>query len=214
MTSPDPNKAVYRLLEEQVQQRYPDLRLVGENGKHSLCGSFPIEHDERVLDRFSIEISFPQGPNGLPDITETAHRIPRTRERHINPDGTICTEVPEIWLLKGKKSLLDYLDGPVRNYFLGQLLVEQGELWPFGEWDHGKLGLLQAYGELLGVEGETAIRRLSDCLSHKKVKAHWACPCGSGKQIRSCHLAGLRRLHQRIPPRIARQALERLNQQS
>jgi hypothetical protein len=43
-------------------------------------------------------------------------------------------------LLMEKKSLLDYLDGPVRNYFRGHLLVEWVEPWPFGEWDHSKAG--------------------------------------------------------------------------
>lgn len=205
-----PDEVVFRRLEQQVRQKYADLRLIAENGKYLLRGSFPIEHDGRTLDRFSIEISFPDGPNGLPAILETGHRIPRIRDRHINPNGTICAEVPEVWLLKGKKSLLEYLDGPVRNYFLGQLLVEQGEPWPFGEWDHGRAGLLQAYGELLGVTGESAITRYLGCLTHKKIKKHWPCPCGNGKPIRGCHSGEVRVLQERIPPRIARQALERL----
>lgn len=51
-----------------------------------------------------------------------------------------------------------YLDGPVRNYFVAQLSYEQTGKWPFGEWQHGKPGLLQAYGEVLGVTAEHEIR--------------------------------------------------------
>lgn len=198
-------------MERAVQETYPDLRLVMEGGRPIFRGSFPVVHDSKVLDRFSIEIEFPAGITKLPSIREIGGRIPKHRDHHVSDDGTICTEVPELILLRGGYSLVSYLDGAVRNYFLGQLLVEQGEPWPFGEWDHGKPGLLQAYGEILGVTGEQEIRRFLDCLGHKKVKGHWNCPCGSGKRIRDCHVDAIRKLQEFVPPPIARQALERLN---
>lgn len=198
-------------MERAVQEKYPDLRLVMDGDRPVLRGSFPVMHDGEVLDRFSIKITFPNGIAKPPVIREIGGRIPQMTDRHVYDGGAICTEVPELTLLRGKYSLVSYLDGPVRNYFLGQMLVERGEPWPFGEWAHGKPGLLQAYGEILGVNEEPAIRRFLDCLSHKKVKGHWDCPCGSGKRIRDCHVATLRRLHESIPPPIARQALERLD---
>ena len=203
-----------RELERTIRERYPDLRLVIENGRPAFRGSFPIVHDSHELDRFLVNISFPEGIKRLPIIREIGGRIPRTTARHTFVGGGICTEVPELTLLREDYSLLSYLVGPVRNYFIGQSLVEQGKPWPFGEWDHGKEGLLQAYGEVLGVTGELVIRRYLDYLGHKKVKGHWLCPCGSGNQIRQCHLAIVRRLQEVVPPRIARQALERLNKYS
>jgi hypothetical protein len=197
-----------------VQERFPDLRLVFEGGRPSFRGTFPIVHEGRVLDRFSILIVFPDGISRPPAIAETGGRIPRTVDRHVFSNGAICTEVPELTLIRGKYSLVSYLEGPVRNYFLGQMLVERGEPWPFGQWQHRKPGLLEAYGEILGVSGEPAIRRYLECLAHKKIKGHWPCPCGSGERIRSCHFTDLRALHERVTPRIARQALSRLNQYS
>lgn len=199
-------------LERTICEKYPDLRLVVENGKPLFRGSFPVVHDGEVLDRFLIEISFPEGITKVPVIHEIGGRIPRTLDRHMYPSGAICAEVPELTLLRGGFSLLSYLDGPVHNFFLGQSLVERGEQWPFGQWEHGKSGLIQAYGELLGQRDEQKIRRYLDCLSHKKVKGHWPCPCDSGKPIRQCHVAVLRTLQARISPRIARQALQRLAQ--
>jgi hypothetical protein len=170
-----------------------------------------LANDGVVFDRFSIQITFPDGAFKLPRIEECGGRIPRHIDRHVFGNGAICTEVPELTLLRGRYSLVSYLDGPVRNYFLGQILVEQGQKWPFGEWDHGKPGLLQAYGEVLGVTDEEQIRRFLDCLGHKKVKGHWNCPCGTGKRIRDCHVDVIRRLQESVPPAIARQALARLN---
>jgi hypothetical protein len=42
----------------------------------------------------------------------------------------------------------------VKNYFLGQLVVESGKPWPFGECITASPVLLQAYGE---VQGMTAV---------------------------------------------------------
>jgi hypothetical protein len=198
-------------LERAVQEKQPDLRLVLEGDTPSFRGSFQLANDGVVFDRFSIQITFPDGAFKLPRIEEIGGRIPRHIDRHVFGNGAICTEVPELTLLRGRYSLVSYLDGPVRNYFLGQILVEQGQKWPFGEWDHGKPGLLQAYGEVLGVTDEEQIRRFLDCLGHKKVKGHWNCPCGTGKRIRDCHLDVIRRLQESVPPAIARQALARLN---
>lgn len=194
-----------------MQERHPDLRLVMTGERPVFRGSFQVANDGVVIDRFSIEMTFPEGLSKLPRIEEIGGRIPKHRDRHVCDDGAICAEVPELILLRGKYSLMSYLDGPVRNYFLGQLLVEQGKKWPFGEWDHGKPGLVQAYGEVLGVTGEEHIRRFLDCLGHKKVKGHWNCPCGSGKRIRDCHVSVIRKLQDTVPPSIARQALARLN---
>lgn len=212
--SPEVISADVRELESAIRERYTDLRLVIENGSPVFRGSFPVVHEGQELDRFLVEIVFPKGINHLPLIREIGGRIPRTTDRHTFSGGSICTEVPELTLLRGDYSLLSYLDGPVRNYFIGQSLFEKGKPWPFNEWSHGKSGLLQAYGEILGVSGEPVIRRYLDYLGHKKVKGHWQCPCGSGKQLRQCHIVVMRKLQKVVPPPIARQALVRLNQHS
>jgi hypothetical protein len=198
-------------LERAVQEQQPDLRLVMEGASPSFRGCFQLANDGVVFDRFAVRITFPDGAFKLPQIEEIGGRIPRHIDRHVFGNGAICTEVPELTLLRGRYSLASYLDGPVRNYFLGQILVEQGQKWPFGEWDHGRPGLLQAYGEIVGVTDEAQIRGFLDCLGHKKVKGHWNCPCGSGKRIRDCHVTKVRQLQDVVSPSIARQSLARLN---
>ena len=193
-----------------IQDRYPDLRLVIEDGKPYFTGSFPVLYEEQVLDRFGIRIEFPNGIHKLSNIREIGGRIPHTAERH-NSNGICCIEVPELTLLREPYSLLSYLNGPVRNYFISQSLFEQGDPWPFDEWKHGKQGLIQAYEQVLGVSGETTIRKYLDLLGHKKIKGHWLCPCGNGKQLRQCHAGDIQRLKKRMPLQIVRQAWERLD---
>lgn len=100
--------------------------------------------------------------------------------------------------------------GPVRNYFLGQALVEAGHPWPFGERKHGYAGLVQAYEELLGVEGRDAIFRYLRYLQGPDIKGHWTCPCGSGDPLQRCHLEELRTLQEKISPKNAAKMLERI----
>jgi hypothetical protein len=206
-----PWKRELEALALDLERQYPDLRLIEEAGQLLFRGSFPIEHEGETLDRFLIQISFPNGPSQWPLIREIGGRIPRVKERHINSNnGDICAEVPEIVLMRGDFQLLDFLNGPVRNFFLGQALVEKGEKWPFGEWDHGKKGLIEAYGKMLGVATETEIGRFLEVLSSENVKGHWLCPCSSGSKIRGCHREKIHDLRQRVTPRIAQQALHRL----
>jgi len=203
----------YQKLEAEVQKSYPDLRLVDRNGQPLFRGSFPVRHDGDEIDRFQIEISFPDGINRLPAIREVGGRIPRDSDHHVNAGtGDICTDVPELILLRGQPSLVEYLDGPVRNFFLSQIIVASGKSWPFGQWDHGKKGLLQAYGELLGVSEERQILAYLDYVASKKAKGHWPCPCGSMKRLRDCHAKQIAELRERIPRRIAASALKRLNE--
>lgn len=193
---------------------YPDLQIVNESGTLYVRGSFPIIHNGIELDRFQIEIEFPPDyPRNLPRVRETASRVPRVVDRHVIPStGIACLFVEEDWLaaVGREPAFIDFLNGPVRNFFIGQSLVEAGQPWPFGEWPHGKAGVLEVYAGWFGTDDEPTIRRYLDCLSKEGLKGHWDCPCGSGRGIRACHRDMLRALRQRIPTWAARMALQRL----
>ena len=102
---------------------------------------------------------------------------------------------------------MDFLDGPLRNYLLGNTLVEMGEPWPFGEWSHGSQGVREFYGELLGTTDSTVIARYLAYLGKPILRGHWSCPCGSRKKVRDCHLQALRTLRTQVPAEVARAAL-------
>ena len=170
-------------LEEDLRRHYPDLQVVVENECVYLRGSFPVVFDGVILDRYQINVGIPRDfPDTVPTLRETGGRIPWVSERHVNPtNGEACPMVPEEWLLNPKRdSILTFLNGPVRDFFLAQSLVEAGQPWPFASRDHGVVGLYQAYGELLGTNNPVAIRRYMEYLSKVRIKGHWDCPCGSG----------------------------------
>lgn len=198
-------------VETVIARWYRDLRLTIEAEIAVLRGTFPVTHDGQVLDRFAIEIRFPSDyPDTLPEIRETAGRLPWTNERHVNPDGAACVIVPEEWLVRGDGTFGSFMSGPVNSYFLAQALVEMGEPWPHGERSHGRAGVLEAYADLIGVADSTLMIAWLRTLENQAAKGHWPCPCGNGRILRRCHGEEFRALRARITPTIARQMLARL----
>jgi hypothetical protein len=200
------------VLEAEVCGTYPDLRVrEAEDGCIVVRGGFPIMHEDELLDHYSVEIRIPpKFPDEVPIVIELDGRIPATGDRHAFKAGNLCVEVPEDWLLRRDRSLLAYLNGPLREYFIADALVALGEERPFPARPHNSAGLLEAYGEMLETTDPLATRRYLDTLSHKKIRGHWPCPCGSGRKLRDCHGAEVRALQARIPRRITRSALARL----
>jgi hypothetical protein len=111
----------------------------------------------------------------------------------------LCVIVPEEWYPYPDRTVLGYLDGPLRNFLIGESLVARGLPRPFGERSHRAKGLLEAYGDMVGSTEPVVITTYLDYLSKDEVKGHWECPCGSGQRLRNCHAAHLRTLRGRIP---------------
>jgi hypothetical protein len=201
-------------IQEVLRTDYPDLYFLLEGQTAKICGSFPIADDAGAIDRFAIAVTFPDTfPDDLPAVRETGGRIPHIADRHVNTNGTACLLVPEEWfVISPDRSFRAFMAGPVRNYFLGQALVELGKPWPFGERQHGLPGLIDTYAELLGVTDTVLVEYLF-YLEKLTVKGHWQCPCGSGAVLRRCHLTKVRELQKRIPPHIAAKMLGRLRTQ-
>ena len=199
-------------LREELAKKYPDLYLSIDGDRGFLRGTFPVIFGDVELDRFHVEIRIPEGfPQEIPVVFETANRIPRNIDWHTFGAGNLCVIVPEEWLLNPQSSsLIAYLDGPLRNFFIGHALAEAGQARPMGERSHGVKGLLEAYGEMMGSTEQRAIVKYLDYCSAKKLKLHWPCPCGSGRRVSICHLGQVVALRKKIPRWIAAKALERL----
>jgi hypothetical protein len=202
-------------IRRDLTKEYPTLHLLVERGAVHVRGTFPVlGADGRALDRFQVSIDLPPGyPRVLPVVRETGGRIPWTLERHVQPDdGTACVLLPdERWrVFPVGAPFLDYVKGPLHTYFLGQLMVERGEPWPFGEWGHGGQGILEYYQELLGTRDPTCVARWVYELARQRVKGHRACPCGRGKAISDCCNDRLRDLRSKIDRTTARRSLREL----
>lgn len=151
-------------------------------------------------------------PREEPKVFEVGGRIPRIPDRHINPGGDCCVTVWEHWLATASdQSVLSYINGPLHEYFLGQLCFEKTGLWPFGERAHGYEGFQEAVADALGVPNkkESLIYYLR-LLSQGWPRGHWLCPCGSGVRLRHCHRDDMAAMQRRIAQPVARRMLKKM----
>jgi hypothetical protein len=202
---------------EALAVQYPMLHLVGGAVVPRLRGSIAITDETRELTWFAVEIDLaPVTTGGLPTVRETGGRIPWIIDRHVLPDGSACVCLPADYFLRhpGPFDLLAFLDGPVRGYFVGQALVEQGEPWPQGEWRHGTAGRDDWFKEFLDGLSAQQWSAYLETLAVRELKGHLTCPCGSGRRVRHCHLPLLRLLGRAISPESARELLGRVRSSS
>lgn len=166
---------VLRDLETRLNSDLPDLGFSRRETNLFIYGTFPVIHEGRILEKYEIEILVPPDREEIPTVWETGGRIPRHEDNHINPlFGDICLFVPdEIWMHYPPGSdILDFLNGPVRNYFIGISLKLRGKPWPFGERSHGISGIIESYAEMLGNSEYEVIHQYLNLLSQPLVKEH------------------------------------------
>ncbi len=171
---------------------YPSLAVVSSGLGLTVVGGFPIvDQTGKELTRFSIRIEVPSGfPDELPTVFETAFRIPRTADRHTNPDGSCCIGVPAAIRLRLGKTyrLSSFIRGPMTDYFIGQALVERGDPWPVGEADHGMKGVFKFWQLHLRIEeAEQIANLLRVAATMRTPRKNSRCPCGLRKRVRICH---------------------------
>ena len=193
-TSPE----LYHSLHQEVQQAYPELQFSARNDTVFLSGNFILRDKGKVVDSFLIEIEFPFNyPKRIPVVYEIEGRIPRTADRHTYPSGEVCLYLPlqlsEIF--PAGSTLLDFLNSPVRSFFVSQSYFELTGEWPFGAWPHGAGAIIEYYAPMLGTTDRNIISRYFEMISKKEIKGHWLCPCGSGKILRHCHYEMASKLH-------------------
>ncbi|MCK6533074.1 MAG: SEC-C domain-containing protein [Polyangiaceae bacterium] len=196
-----------------LEVRYPSLRLARPENRRVIMGAFNVQHTGHFLGGFQVEVLLDVPDElGLPTVREVGGRIPRMPERHINDKfGTACLYLPEDLAVRVREPLgiIEFLDGPVRNFFLGQIGAEMGTPFPLGEWGHGADGVKEMLTQLLGSDDVGTCVAFLELLSRKVIKAHWPCPCGSGRSLRDCHDGVVRRVRQRLPLTTRRFLLER-----
>jgi len=207
----------YECEKTELRRAYPSLHFFPDNNQVTLRGGFPVTLNDLVLDRYQLEIIVPAAyPTSIPEVREIGGRIPRIADRHIGPDsGNACLFVEEetsVYFPPGS-TLLQFLQGPVNCFFVGQLYFEEFGTWPFSERSHGWKGIVEFYSEKLGTSNIKTILAYVDCLRQPAVKGHWDCPCGSGKRLRNCHFEQIIKLRSMIPNDIAERSYDRILKQ-
>ena len=175
---------------DAVRAVQPGLVLHRGDGAPVLGGEFLVREGEEVLDRYTIEIELArESEQGLPAVREVGGRIPRTEDRHVSHDGSLCVVQPAAYWFHRPQGLplAEFLEGPVRSHLAMQSIVEGGEGWLIGEWAHGAAGVAEFFAEMLGITAPAAVCELVGVIAGERMKGHRPCPCGCGRKFRKCH---------------------------
>lgn len=202
-------------MKQLIDAAYPTLHLTIENETVYIRGSLFLTETatKQEIDRYSIEIEIPVDyPKSIPKVREIGDKIPKIIDRHINIDGTACLFIPEErWKYYPKgASIVDFIAGPISQFFMSQSYFEITGNWLFGQRKHGIGGLLEFYSEILGTTNILVIRKFVEYLIKPKVKGHWHCYCGSQKLLRHCHLKKVFEYRSKISVETTRESLNKL----
>jgi len=168
--------------------------------------------NKRIQDHYSVEIIMaPSDTSSLPQVKETGNRIPKEARRHINPVGQTCclgsSFLEEKWFPNGFQFSI-FIEEVVIPHFYAQSYFEKYKKWPWGELDHGLMGLLESYPEIEGEMSRDKLKKIlislskhkewTMCLEYLKrasdVKGHWGCVHDPKMKFRLCHPMAFRGL--------------------
>lgn len=180
-----------RLLDQikAVNTNYPTLQL--DEKSFTLSGRLDVDDH----DHFFVEIDCrPWGLRRFPRVKETGGRIPPKAHRHIYTNTLTCcltTRFMEEILVRTEiNTLEDFFREVLIPYFLRQIYYEvHGEYDE--ELDHDTLGLLQSYGEVLGIQDPNIlIPLMEDRVNGCRIGRNEPCYCGKGKLKKCKHRSG------------------------
>lgn len=129
-------------------------------------------------------------------------------DRHFyvgHKSACLCSPFEEDEFLEPTLQFDKYLEKLVIPFLYGQAFYSRHEHWPWPDYDHGSVGLLQSYSKLPGSHQATKCLRLlprfggwsriRKLLTQRgEIRGHVGCLCSSARQIRLCHPEVLRGL--------------------
>jgi hypothetical protein len=195
-----------------VKNRFPKFELVRIDTWRGDLDFYAEFSGHAIRDQYLVSITVPGGyPNEIPAMRETGgrtkaiadkYKITDLRDLHCNPDGgvaCVCVKQEEKARFPTNSNLLTFVDQLAVPYLYGLSYFDEFKKWPWPEYAHGPLGILERYTEDL--TGHTrgniifiAPSFTGDVKNRKKYREHLLkpgykklCPCGSGKFFSVCH---------------------------
>ncbi len=209
----------------EVNHKFPKLKLTREVVWEGTIDFDKTYRDYRIIDNYQIRIIIPDNyPDSIPFVQEIGGKakviaekygIKDPREFHWNPEnGTVCLCVKQEEKIKFPlgSTLAYFIENLVIAYFYGLSYFKDHKKWPWREYSHGGLGMLEYYAEDPIEQTKDSLKILSalfhDDINWKKYRKHIknptnnkSCICSSKKLFAQCHSLswqGLMRLHDDI----------------
>lgn len=202
------------------------MAFLGEGKPYVINPAPDCSEGIQIQDKYQIRVELKKSNfSDLPQIYEADSRLInvaqirnlRLLDLHINPSGAacLCIKPEESRNLPSGFNLRDFFQNLVIPFFYAQSYFEKNNSWPWGEYSHGELGLIEWYLRNQNQSSEV-IRTFLDQLrrydnfwrslqpfltSKRSFKGHMKCICGKNEKFRKCHpdiFRGLWKLKQEI----------------
>ena len=165
-----------------------------------LAGSFDISIEERAKDEDSA--------SRLPALRIAG--MTKNADRHISPDDSacLCSPFAEKDFYTPEFAFRAYFEQLVIPFLYGQLYYEREEDWPWDDYSHGNLGVLEAYSPATNrADVEECLRQLrrdagtwprvrAVVTQHRAISDSTPCICKWRHRMGRCHPGALRGLQQ------------------
>lgn len=187
---------------EQLNRLNSALKLTqNEDGSFVISGSLSFSascHDkERIRDSYDVEICAPKNEFlAVPTVKETAGRIPKTADDHVNPDETLClgTRLDVRRQYQKDPTLMGFIKHLLIPFLYSFSYKERHGEYPYDDLPHGEVGTLEHYKEIFNTDSDLCVLNLLKVLVEDNYRGHLPCPCDSGKKLRNCHGPKLREI--------------------
>lgn len=200
-----------------IKTKYPALKILSKNPLE-IVGTFEfhaIYQEYEIKDSYDIEIvSLPN--RVFPRIRETSEKIKTTAmknnkllgDMHINIDDSfsacLCPPIQEKIYEKQDMGVTEFIEKYIVPFFYEQSYFRKNKKWPWGEYGHGIIGILESYLDYSSNK-ETACLFLqvleehckkynfnfnfyTQQLKQKIIKGRNSCPvCASNDRWEKCH---------------------------
>ena len=205
----------------QVKERYPSL---GYSGDGLWEGPFKLDatyDGKQIIDLFRIQIIAGENyPNRIPALREVGGRVLAITSKHrveladvhynaSSNTACVCVKQEETARFPPGSKLPTFIEDLVIPYLYGLSFFNEIGRWPWAEFSHGGLGLLEFYAQdsiaptredLIEVgkliRSDPNWREYSKQL--RRPSSGRKCPCGSRQPISECHYGvwhGINSLH-------------------
>lgn len=195
----------------EVRNKFPKLTIQsegvwdGEIEVDAIFGNIHIKDTFTIgivaTDKYPVEIPSMIELGGRTDAIAEKYKIKNRQDLHYNIKSRVaclCVKQEEKIKFPQGSNLVKFIDDLVIPYLYGLSYFDQYGKWPWGEYSHGGLGLLEFYAEDKSEQKIEDIKQTARVFvadnnwkeygkQIRKPSAEKACICGSGRQFQRCH---------------------------
>lgn len=194
-----------------VRNKFPKLTLMSAGVWEGEIDIDAVYNGQQIKDNFKIGIvASDKYPDELPAMIEIGgrtdaiadkYKLTDRRDLHYNIKSRVaclCVKQEERVKFPHGSNLVTFVDNLIVPYLYGLSYYDQYGKWPWGEYSHGGLGLLEFYAEDPTEQTKDDIEKVAKVFvaddnwkeysrQLRKPSAFRACICGSKKQFQKCH---------------------------